>query len=1382
MTALIPNNFVRQNKRSFEPEWDRDHVGDRMQGVGDTTGPHDPYKGTDGWMKYFGVPRAPIWHQPEDSFDRENYQLPDAYRGSNSYISRLIIRKIQQTERFPTTVMFPLQEHSNSMSVAWDSFTFGDHLMDRVPEEGVPRMLSFKKTSDRATLHRLAKGMILEHGFMKTPQGRMHWAANIMQITNAAEQTMEYNALFAAAHWPLFEDVNDMYRNSDARSGQELYRLFQEELNLFGCIQKSYDGLDTVVSRIQTLLKKRGGGPGNVWAFPEGIRMYTDNTDREKYFWMSGKALDTDYSHLDHVMKGMNWWESQPIVIGENQVNQDVLVRPQTIGNFFVMNDQPYVSVKPEEYGTHMQDTRIYNEDSDDFEIIRLKDTWQHLGLFHVDDPEDDMYYPLTTIGQEFFASSGTWGKFLRGQGRLSSFVDSLYAKDKETIDDFYDVVVRQVNNRKRLGGGGGGGGEETEDKPVQRQWNLGSLFSVRAFNAAEASSKLASFFPRAEPGQVSNVVQFLHSVDQRDEQMNVLQTYFEHLETVKPTTSLYSDLWNRVSWTLLGADVDIAVKTLKSQYANLTPFEESYTPAAQGAKGNDIGPRWKSMGDATPERRTLRVFINPALDADSTNSLFYSASAYTLTTTHVVAFALNEEELHFLEANRGQVNIDFSDVPAGAPVRSDKYRSALFQFSVALSAIFSQIVAPLRSKYVRNEALTLSAEELNKICQRAMAMVNVLHTSTGNVYEMAHAARTAKSLPLLYSQRFAKRAIESIRDILCDLYTQKAPAAWAKQVVRIANEIAETMTIPELPLEQSATGSRMGGFIDSTLEHKEASSDYRPRSANVKKGGEKMEQLRAVRKAKEPTIHDSLQDSFKTFEAPYAELYALFHEAKLDDPYWEQAVHLGDRLFSDRIEGVKATRSLTNAYLYDLRKRMKKELTSGNSAAEIKEEFEPKKSGEERVAMDRKIVSRLQEASALRFNESSSSEVLRYRKDAKSGNKRTDGWATIRRIFDLFEKLKAKGKAYPDLHLYSSPSRAQIAFTTGLSTYNTWSKPDFKVDRNTSDQVKFLITLRQIANGASAQSADEYLTLLDIDAADLTGLQQQEDALEEEGGITNPKITKAQLIATVDQLQIEDSSFLQWCLNNNVYHGVGGIGFRPHVTYRMASAIHMIGGVNGAGRTLYAHPDFQVADNVAQKMHYGHLSFYSKTVVFSPEKVAHARNILCRQYMNGNGTRFFNHNDEDDVADYISNNALTRDIFFLPIPAAWKTSLYLLDITGRFHPSLGADADAQKQTQYPSCRIMKDKWEWKHCADPLDRTWDNSFSGQARFNTLCFQGTQLLYNHATKDYTTRIFNRGHWGPNEYPGCGKIRNGYGKFLETVHDGNTNVITVRASSA
>ncbi|KAK3247743.1 hypothetical protein CYMTET_42776 [Cymbomonas tetramitiformis] len=58
-------------------------------------------------------------------------------------------------------------------------------------------------------------------------------------------------------------------------------------------------------------------------------------------------------------------------------------------------------------------------------------------------------------------------------------------------------------------------------------------------------------------------------------------------------------------------------------------------------------------------------------------------------------------------------------------------------------------------------------------------------------------------------------------------------------------------------------------------------------------------------------------------------------------------------------------------------------------------------------------------------------------------------------------------------------------------------------------------------------------------------------------------------------------------------------------------------------GETLIGHYDFQLSDNVVQKMHYGNLTIYEKSIVYRPMNVHLAEDIFCANYVGGAGSEF---------------------------------------------------------------------------------------------------------------------------------------------------------------
>ncbi len=96
---------------------------------------------------------------------------------------------------------------------------------------------------------------------------------------------------------------------------------------------------------------------------------------------------------------------------------------------------------------------------------------------------------------------------------------------------------------------------------------------------------------------------------------------------------------------------------------------------------------------------------------------------------------------------------------------------------------------------------------------------------------------------------------------------------------------------------------------------------------------------------------------------------------------------------------------------------------------------------------------------------------------------------------------------------------------------------------------------------------------------------------------------------------------------------------FRPHITHNMSTGILCKAGSN-TGETLVGHADFQLADDVVRKMHYGNFTIYSKSIVYKSDAVTLAENIYATGYVRGNDVSF-------NTLD-----SLNKSIFVCMIPA----------------------------------------------------------------------------------------------------------------------------------
>ena len=121
-----------------------------------------------------------------------------------------------------------------------------------------------------------------------------------------------------------------------------------------------------------------------------------------------------------------------------------------------------------------------------------------------------------------------------------------------------------------------------------------------------------------------------------------------------------------------------------------------------------------------------------------------------------------------------------------------------------------------------------------------------------------------------------------------------------------------------------------------------------------------------------------------------------------------------------------------------------------------------------------------------------------------------------------------------------------------------------------------------------------------------------------------------------------------------------------------MATGVLLKAGAE-TGETLVGHADFQLSDDVVRKMHYGHFTLYSKTLVWKSDNIYLAENIVSTGYVRGNDTSF---NTLETLYSGGGDNT-QRSIYCAMVPISTRTTddtlstglgyFNPMDITGRF-------------------------------------------------------------------------------------------------------------------
>lgn len=254
-----------------------------------------------------------------------------------------------------------------------------------------------------------------------------------------------------------------------------------------------------------------------------------------------------------------------------------------------------------------------------------------------------------------------------------------------------------------------------------------------------------------------------------------------------------------------------------------------------------------------------------------------------------------------------------------------------------------------------------------------------------------------------------------------------------------------------------------------------------------------------------------------------------------------------------------------------------------------------------------------------------------------------------------------------------------------------------------------------------------------------------------------------------------EDS--LAKLIERDVYFPFEFVVFRPRITHQMATGVLLKAGSETA-ETLVGHADFQLTDDVVRKMHYGHFTLYSKTLVWKSDNIYLAENIVSTGYVGGNDVSF---NTLESMYSRTGEER-ARSMYAALVPVSTRTTedtvstglgyFNPLDITGRFAQNVPHLANLDQEIgnpgglHYPGADFYANAWRMNNSSQKLEAEFV-PLQVNAH-NTLCFQGHQMTYNPASRAYDLTTLNTGHFGPRIYPGCGQVRSmKNSKYLQAV---------------
>jgi hypothetical protein len=235
----------------------------------------------------------------------------------------------------------------------------------------------------------------------------------------------------------------------------------------------------------------------------------------------------------------------------------------------------------------------------------------------------------------------------------------------------------------------------------------------------------------------------------------------------------------------------------------------------------------------------------------------------------------------------------------------------------------------------------------------------------------------------------------------------------------------------------------------------------------------------------------------------------------------------------------------------------------------------------------------------------------------------------------------------------------------------------------------------------------------------------------------------------------------------HDIYIPAGFLLIRHQATYKTRYGIKCATG-GKSGYTFMGHSDMQIAHDATRKWGVMHYTVYFAPVITNPRNVYVVEDIFCEKYLGGMGVKFWSRNDYlSRGADHNRRKSASIVCTMLP-PSYKKMSDKKLDVRGKYYTEEAmklVDPTRSAEMCYPGAARTAMYMNWW---DPVRGTKAVDKYARSRtidMNFICWQGVQWRFNTKTGSFGDVTIEQGHFGPNVYPGVGRVRNGESKYLE-----------------
>ena len=1259
------------------------------------------------------------------------------------------------------------------MEIAWDQIIFDNTLLGQVPEEGVSRLVTQQISERRDHYVRYGLAFMLEHGFMKTDRGRLCYRMNLEQIRNAILETAYLGVMDAYLRCKRPSFMGGIRAGMQRLTGRSLARALSQEVEQFAMVQKTEYGFDLLDVMGKKVLKQIGV-TADLWILPEGMKMYLNLVRKENFQSPNAGAMGAiapvgtrapskpedvavDVAYDCRVV------ETKSFELPNMSEPLNPMERPATIGEYYVMQNHLRGSLKPEDYRSAWRDVFLYNEDKDGFTRITLEAALRNCGRFDVSG-DGDLVAPNTGDG---------------GDGSDGSVPPDMFYRRKDPKID-----------------------------PPTSTWALtermGDIHShyLRDGGLSDWADSVVAKILRAEPGMsraLRDGLDLCRRIDDTDTADGAQNTWALWLWMVHALPRV-STQWNDEHGLPYPPTKE---EILAWHQADPTVAEMTAKAAATGVSVADLR-KTLAAGTGISEKKPFWV---------------------------VLCQGLSTELAPLMENGCGAIRampVGYANWPGLCVLANPRYKETFGEvhavaakFVAAFETLYSEL-----SAHTHDSVFLDGAEKppwLKSRDGRSTLFSNLLYVSHAPIW-MKLERKTEADRSLMLPQ------IADITNWYTTGGTDMGPFSSGELVnqQRLIDPTTEWSAMHNLVFYTAPKPLVDLKVLDAI---KPGDDDYSGTIASIReKISDEILDVKNANAASKATFK-SILDAFSLFFGQSSLVLSRFGKGKGGIIFG--GVYLATLLYelATRVKALKqaddaSSAGETNTYRVAAFINMAVNVDTMKAFAVLLEAGWRIINSEEAKAEDKKIKWTWNTDEATGLKSHIESEV----RDVTGGVSLADVKDYVDKTSSTKHYLPKEAVMYPDgmvmlkTHLTGGAALHALcsrSYPTGIK-HQVWSSmmmvaidpldetppKHHEYGRHLADHLPPMLTKRKGVDakydrrpGPSGAKVG-FKRRFGATSVDGHPLDDEEDdpmadhALDidpwtRDGSLPERPVFSSTLCDRWRRVARGDSdvlrravklSFLGQPVNYATFARIiaaddvfpfGFLLLRPYMTYSMASAILTVGGAR-TGETLVGHADFQLADNVVQKMHIGNFTMYLKSIVYQPHHVWIADNVMACGYIGGNNCMFRLPDQGTDPPSSPDHPSL----FACLVPYdceqegdqnQWEHELpNPLDITGSYasgNPALSSLKNSVKRMHYASANFYKRLHAWDNGDQNMS---DDSLGTSNRYNTLTFAGHFAMYNPQTQRYDLVHENTGHRGNRIYAGCGRVWKGLAKLLEPVN--------------